>query len=56
MEIVFWENDNGKKPVADFIESLELKHKINFYFRHYWEKHGTKVRTIIFKIEGISFV
>lgn len=32
MEIVFWENDNGKKPVADFIESLETKTQDKFLF------------------------
>jgi len=25
MEIIFWESDSGKNPVADFIESLEPK-------------------------------
>lgn len=42
MEIIFWENDNGKQPVADFIESLEVKtqKKVSFILEII-EKYGT---------------
>lgn len=41
MEITFWENDNGKRPVVDFIESLEVKtqKKVSFILEII-EKYG----------------